>query len=150
MCIDEPAHDNAFLMEQKWMCLVDMELLDAICHNCLISCIGVTMYRIWGSIPRADKIRLKIWSCGGVSKPRYWGLNGSLMTSSNGNIFRVTGPLCGEFTGHRWNPCKRPVTRSFHVFLICAWISGWVSNRDTADLRRHRAHFDVTVIQLMV
>ena len=26
-----------------------------------------------------------------------------MMTSSNGNIFRVTGPLCGEFTGHRWN-----------------------------------------------
>ena len=24
------------------------------------------------------------------------------MTSSNGNIFRVTGLLCGEFTGHRW------------------------------------------------
>ena len=23
-------------------------------------------------------------------------------TSSNGNIFRVTGHLCGEFTGHRW------------------------------------------------
>ena len=26
------------------------------------------------------------------------------MTSSNGNIFRVTGLLCGEFTGHRWIP----------------------------------------------
>ena len=24
-----------------------------------------------------------------------------LMTSSNGNIFHVTDPLCGEFTGHR-------------------------------------------------
>ena len=24
-----------------------------------------------------------------------------MMTSSNGNIFRVTGHLCGEFTGHR-------------------------------------------------
>ena len=24
-----------------------------------------------------------------------------MMTSSNGNFFRVTGPLCGEFTGHR-------------------------------------------------
>ena len=24
-----------------------------------------------------------------------------MMTSSNGNIFRVTGPLSGEFTGHR-------------------------------------------------
>ena len=28
----------------------------------------------------------------------------SVMTSSNGNIFHVTGPLCGEFTGHRWIP----------------------------------------------
>ena len=28
----------------------------------------------------------------------------TMMTSSNGNIFRVTGPLCGEFTGHRWIP----------------------------------------------
>ena len=27
-----------------------------------------------------------------------------MMTSWNGNIFRVTGPLCGEFTGHRWIP----------------------------------------------
>ena len=27
-----------------------------------------------------------------------------MMTSSNGNIFRVTGPLCGEFAGHRWIP----------------------------------------------
>ena len=27
-----------------------------------------------------------------------------MMTSSNGNIFRVTGPLCGEFTGDRWIP----------------------------------------------
>ena len=26
------------------------------------------------------------------------------MMTSNGNIFRVTGPLCGEFTGHRWIP----------------------------------------------
>ena len=38
----------------------------------------------------------------------------SMMTSSNGNIFRVTGLLCGEFIGHRW---KRPVTRSFGVFF---------------------------------
>ena len=25
-----------------------------------------------------------------------------IMTSSNGNVFRVTVPLCGESTGHRW------------------------------------------------
>ena len=27
-----------------------------------------------------------------------------MMTSSNGNILRVTGHLCGEFTGPRWIP----------------------------------------------
>ena len=37
-----------------------------------------------------------------------------MMTSSNGNIFRVTGPLCGEFTSHRWIPllCETISTRS--------------------------------------
>ena len=28
----------------------------------------------------------------------------NMMTASNGNIFRVTDHLCGEFTGHRWIP----------------------------------------------
>ena len=40
----------------------------------------------------------------------------SMMTSSNGNIFRVTGPSCGEFTGLGEFPTQRPVTRSFDVF----------------------------------
>ena len=35
----------------------------------------------------------------------------NMMTSSNGNIFRVTGSLCGDF------PSQRPVTRSFGVFF---------------------------------
>ena len=39
------------------------------------------------------------------------------MTSSNGTIFRVTGPLCGEFTGPGEFPAQRPVTRSFDVFF---------------------------------
>ena len=61
-----------------------------------------------------------------------------MMTSSNGNIFRVTGPLCGEFTGHRWIP----LTKASDAEL---WY-GWVKNRDAGDLRRHRAHYDVTVM----
>ena len=40
-----------------------------------------------------------------------------MMTSSNGNICRVTGHVCGEFTGHRWIPAQRTVTRSFDVFF---------------------------------
>ena len=42
---------------------------------------------------------------------------GNMMTSSNGNIFRVTGPLCGEFAGPGEFPAQRPVTRSFDVFF---------------------------------
>ena len=30
-----------------------------------------------------------------------------MMTSSNGNILRVTGPLCGEITGDRWIPLTK-------------------------------------------
>ena len=38
-----------------------------------------------------------------------------MVTSSNGNNFRVTGPLCGKFTGEF--PAQRLVTRSFDVFF---------------------------------
>ena len=41
----------------------------------------------------------------------------SMMTSSIGNIFRVTDHLCGEFTGPRKFPTQRPVTLSFDVFF---------------------------------
>ena len=30
--------------------------------------------------------------------------------------------------------------------LICAWTNGWANNRDAGDLRRHRAHYNVTVM----
>ena len=30
--------------------------------------------------------------------------------------------------------------------LICVWINGWVNNREDGDLRRYRAHYDVTVM----
>ena len=34
--------------------------------------------------------------------------------------------------------------------LICVWIDGWVNNGEAGDLRRYRAHYDVTVMQLTV
>ena len=39
------------------------------------------------------------------------------MTSSNGNIFRVTGPLCGNSQVTGEFPSQRLVTRSFDVFF---------------------------------
>ena len=39
------------------------------------------------------------------------------MPSSNGNICRVTGPLCVEFTDPGEFPAQRPVTRNFDAFF---------------------------------
>ena len=69
------------------------------------------------------------------------------MTSSNGNIFRVTGPLCGEFTGPGEVPTQRLVTRSFDVFFDLRLNNGWVNNREAGHLRRYRGHYDVIVME---
>ena len=74
----------------------------------------------------------------------------NMMTSSNGNIFRVTGPLCGEFTGPGEFPAQRPVTRSFDVIFDLR-LNKRLSkqNRDAGDLRRHRRHYDVNVMYIV-
>ena len=69
----------------------------------------------------------------------------TMMTSSNGNIFRVTGPLCGEFTGPGEFPTQRPVTRSFDVFFdlrlnkpLSKQPWGWWFETLSRSLWRHR------------
>ena len=69
-----------------------------------------------------------------------------MMTSSNENLFRVTGPLCGEFTGPGEFPTQRPVTLDSDVFFDLCLNSGWVNNLEAGDLRRPRAHYDVIVM----
>ena len=72
-----------------------------------------------------------------------------MMTSSNGNIFRVTGHLCGKFSGHRWISHKRPVTRSFDVFFYLrlskrlskqSW--GWWFETPSHPLWRHCNYYN--------
>ena len=98
------------------------------------------------------------WAC------NYWSMRGlklihiskrdpchtkTMMTSSNENIFRVTGPSCGDSPVTGGFPSQRPVTRSFDVFfdlrrnkmLSKQW---W----GRCDLRRHFAHDDVTVMTM--
>ena len=43
-----------------------------------------------------------------------------IMTSSNGNIIRVTGPLCWEFTGHPWIPHPNASDAELWCFLWSA------------------------------
>ena len=43
-----------------------------------------------------------------------------MMTSSNGNIFHITGPLWGESTGHQWIPLTKASDTEFWCFLWSA------------------------------
>ena len=63
-----------------------------------------------------------------------------MMTSSNGDISRVTGYLCGELRHKvQWRG-------DFMFSLIFAWTKDQVNNGEVGDLRRHRAHYDFTIM----
>ena len=52
---------------------------------------------------------------------------------------------------HRWpvdSPHKCQWRGALMFSLICAWTNGWANNRDTGDLRRHRAHYDGSVMDM--
>ena len=46
------------------------------------------------------------------------------------------------------SPHKGQWRGAFMFPLICAWVNGWVNNRETSDLRRHGAHYDVIVMYI--
>ena len=60
--------------------------------------------------------------------PRYWPFVWGIHRSP------VNSPYNGQWRG------------ALMFSLICVCINGWVNNRETGDLRRHRAHCDVTVM----
>ena len=70
----------------------------------------------------------------------------------SGEIYRTffnpnrCGPLCGEFTRDRWSPHKGQWREAFMFSLISTWINGCVKNGEVGELRRHRAHYDVTIM----
>ena len=53
--------------------------------------------------------------------------------------------------GIQWSPVNSPHKGQWHgalmFSLICAWINGWINNREAGDLRSHRAHYDVIVMR---
>ena len=64
--------------------------------------------------------------------PRYWpfvrGIHG----------LPVNSPHKGQWRG------------ALMFSLICAWMNGWVNNREAGDLRGHCAHYDVIVMLIML
>ena len=60
--------------------------------------------------------------------PRYWSFVRGIHRSP------VNSPHKGQWRG------------ALMFYLISAWINGWVNNHEAGDLRRHYAHYDVTVM----
>ena len=75
---------------------------------------------------------------------------GTMMTSSNGNISELlaiwaeNSPVPGEF------PTQRPATRSFDVFFDLRLNKRLSEQWWAGDLRRYRAHYDVTLMILQI
>ena len=64
-------------------------------------------------VPKSEYFVKTRW----IPRPqKHWWL-AIMMSSSNGNIFRVTGPLCGEFTCPRWFQPAAP-TECREIFEI--------------------------------
>ena len=53
--------------------------------------------------------------------------------------------------GIHWSPVNSPHKGQWHkalmFSLIHTWIKGWVNKHEAGDLRCHRAHYDITLIQ---
>ena len=70
------------------------------------------------------------------------------MSSSNGNVSRVIDPFVwGIHRSPVDSPHKGQWRGALMLSLIWASINDWRNNREAGDLRRHRAHYDVIVIQ---
>ena len=64
--------------------------------------------------------------------PRYWPFVRGIHRSP------VNSPHKGQWRG------------ALMFSLISTWINVWVNNREAGDLRRHRAHYDVIVMEMFV
>ena len=61
--------------------------------------------------------------------------------------FSTLQVVCEGNTGHQWFPLsQRSVTRSYDVFFELRLKKQQTHNRDAGDLKRHRAHYNVTVM----
>ena len=77
----------------------------------------------------------------------YSDLTSRMMTSSNGNIFRVVGPFVRGI--HRSPVDSSPKghwRRALMFSMMCVWTNNWVGNRNAGHLRCHLAHYDVNVM----
>ena len=66
------------------------------------------------------------------------------------HIPRYLSVVRGIDRWHVVSPHKGQWRRALIFSLMCAWTNGWINSPDAGDLRRHRAHYVVTVMKLSI
>ena len=119
---------SSMVMNKLTLCIEAWGTMRALCFQTITLplshysplTVGNTRQTPWTNIPTfITKIIIFVTSLQAWNK-NMTPLLHSMMTSSNGNIFRVTGHLCVEFTGQRWIPRTKASDAELWCFsLIC-------------------------------
>ena len=135
-----------FLIENEWILpRISLKFVPRVRINNIPALVQIMAWRRPGDKPLSELMMVSLVTHMCVTRPQWvnslvprrcpW-LWFYMMTSSNGNIVRVTGP--GEF------PAQRPVTRSFGVFFdlrpnkrLSKQSRGWWEERPSHPLWRH-------------
>ena len=110
--------------------------LEILCYSCWITCC-YCIFVANSSINRAFFQSYNLFCCRTVTV--------NMMMSSNRNILRVIGPLCGEFTGHRWIPRIKASDAELWCFFFYLCLNkrlskqswGWWFETPSCSLWRH-------------
>ena len=118
------SHKPVWPKPRSLPCITNVDMSPYVYSTILyISTTFTCIYLLFGpaSLIHDDVIKLKhFW--------RYWPFERGIHRSP------VNSPHKGQW-------------RDASIFsLIRAWIHGWVNNRESGDLRRHRAHYDIIVM----
>ena len=104
---------------------------------------------VWsvGSLNELDGLECK---CIGLLNYNKHNKARTTMTSSNGNICALLALCEGNPSVTGGSPLKGQWLRALLFSLICPWTNGWTNNPYAGDLRRHRAHYDFTVLTMCI
>ena len=148
--------------------ILTSNLISWILWSCKMPCYLVTRqpsaifgssWAWWGYNALVFFVNIRSWASYQIRK-----IAGCTYAGNAGNVFPATDFKHNDVIKWKHLPRYWPFVREIHwspvnsphkgqwlgalmFSLICAWLNDWINNREAGDLRRHRAHYDVTVVK---
>ena len=106
-------------------------------YRCLATTDGTPDYSVWGDAGGGGG-KVSMYINDDVIKWKHFPRNWPFVRGIHHTKVPVNSPHKSQWRG------------ALMFSLICVWINGWVNNRGAGDLRRHRGHYDVSVMQSVI